>query len=155
MGLLSILKPKDGATHYRKRVGRGIGSGLGGYSGKGGKGQTQRSGGGIRRGFEGGQTPLHRRLPKFGFSNQAFRANRASIVSTSQLEKLGNSDITPEVIYSAGLVKPGVRVKILFDTVPTSKMKIIVHAMSASAKKALEGAGSSVQIIETKKSEKK
>ena len=88
MSLLSELAPKEGSTHYRKRVGRGIGSGLGGYSGKGGKGQTQRSGGSIRRGFEGGQTPLHRRLPKFGFTNAAF-ADKYDIVNISQLEKVG------------------------------------------------------------------
>lgn len=93
MKLLSLLKPNDGATHYRKRVGRGIGSGLGGYSGKGGKGQTQRSGGSIRRGFEGGQTPLHRRLPKFGFTNAQFKRSY-TLLTYKDLESLGVKNIT-------------------------------------------------------------
>ena len=87
MSLLSKLSPAEGSTHYRKRVGRGIGSGLGGYSGKGGKGQTQRSGGGIRRGFEGGQTPLHRRLPKFGLRHVALET-KYQIINLSQFVKV-------------------------------------------------------------------
>lgn len=106
MKLLSNLKPNEGSVHYRKRVGRGIGSGLGGYSGKGGKGQTQRSGGSIRRGFEGGQTPLHRRLPKFGFTNALFK--KAYVLLTFEdLENLGSKidlDVLNKV-YKAGPYK--------------------------------------------------
>lgn len=83
MSLLSSLSPKKGSKTSPKRLGRGIGSGLGGTSGKGHKGQLARTGGTVRRGFEGGQTPMHRRLPKFGFSNVAF-ATEFDIVNLSQ-----------------------------------------------------------------------
>lgn len=144
MGLLSQLSPKDGSTHYRKRVGRGIGSGLGGYSGKGGKGQTQRSGGGIRRGFEGGQTPLHRRLPKFGFTNVAF-ANNFEIVNLSQLEKL-SGEITPEVLKKHGLIQNG-PVKILGNGSLKKSLTVKAQKFSETAKKAIEAAGGKTEVI--------
>src|SRR6188472_4366074 len=103
MSLLSDLKPKAGSTGYRKRVGRGHGSGLGGTAGKGHKGQKARAGGRVRWGFEGGQTPMMRRLPKFGFSNVAF-ANEYDIFNVGQLEQLG-STITPETLKKAGLLR--------------------------------------------------
>lgn len=144
MGLLSELKPKDGSTHYRKRVGRGIGSGLGGYSGKGGKGQTQRSGGSIRRGFEGGQTPLHRRLPKFGFTNVEF-ANRFEIVNIDALGKFaGNVGI--EDLKKAGFVNHG-PVKILGRGKLSVGLKVSAHKFSASAQKAIEAAGGSIEVL--------
>ena len=86
MSLLASLKPKAGSTHYQKRIGRGIGSGMGGTSTKGHKGQLARTGGTVRRGFEGGQTPLSRRLPKFGFTNAAF-ATEYQIINLSDLNK--------------------------------------------------------------------
>ncbi len=143
MSLLSELSPKAGSTHYRKRVGRGIGSGLGGYSGKGGKGQTQRSGGSIRRGFEGGQTPLHRRLPKFGFSNEAF-ATHYEIINLSQLADF-SGEVTMETLKKAGLVNKG-PVKILGMGKITKALTVKVHKFSESAKKAIEAAGGKTEI---------
>lgn len=144
MSLLSQLSPATGSKHARKRVGRGIGSGLGGYSGKGGKGQTQRSGGSIRRGFEGGQTPLHRRLPKFGFTNVAF-ATETEIVNLGRLEKL-TGEVNPETLKKAGLIH-GERVKILGNGEIKKALTVKAHAFSESAKKAIEAAGGKVEIL--------
>lgn len=145
MSLLTKLSPAEGSTHYRKRVGRGIGSGLGGYSGKGGKGQTQRSGGGIRRGFEGGQTPLHRRLPKFGFSNASFET-RFEIVNLSDLEKI-NGDVSPEMLSKAGLVKKDALVKILAKGELKKAVNVKAHKFSEKAKAAIEKAGGKVEVL--------
>jgi large subunit ribosomal protein L15 len=145
MSLLSKLSPAEGSTHYPKRVGRGIGSGLGGYSGKGGKGQTQRSGGGIRRGFEGGQTPLHRRLPKFGFSNVAFET-KYEVLNLSDLEKV-NGDISPESLSKAGLVKKTSLVKILAGGELKKAVNVKAHKFSEKAKQAIEKAGGKVEVL--------
>ena len=145
MSLLGKLSPAEGSTHYRKRVGRGIGSGLGGYSGKGGKGQTQRSGGGIRRGFEGGQTPLHRRLPKFGFSNVAFET-KYEVINLSDFEKV-NGDITPETLAKAGLVKKTANVKILAKGELKKAVNVKAHKFSEKAKAAIEKAGGKVEVL--------
>lgn len=144
MSLLSNLSPAEGSTHYRKRVGRGIGSGLGGWSGKGGKGQTQRSGGSIRRGFEGGQTPLHRRLPKFGFTNAAF-ATKHEIVNIGQLEKF-NGEISPESLKTAGVIH-GSRVKVLGQGELKKALIVKAHMFSESAKKAIEAAGGKIEVL--------
>ncbi len=145
MSLLSKLTPGEGATHYRKRVGRGIGSGLGGYSGKGGKGQTQRSGGGIRRGFEGGQTPLHRRLPKFGFSNVAFET-KYEVVNLSQLSKL-SGQIDPQVLAAKGLVKKNALVKVLGNGELKSAVTVKAHKFSDKAKQLIEKAGGKAEVL--------
>lgn len=145
MSLLTKLSPAEGSTHYRKRVGRGIGSGLGGYSGKGGKGQTQRSGGGIRRGFEGGQTPLHRRLPKFGFSNVAFET-KFEVINLSDLEKV-SGDVTPETLAQAGLVKKTSLVKILAKGELKKAVTVKAHKFSEKAKAAIEKAGGKVEVL--------
>lgn len=144
MSLLAELSPTKGSTHYRKRVGRGIGSGLGGYSGKGGKGQTQRSGGSIRRGFEGGQTPLHRRLPKFGFTNAAF-ANNFEIVNIGKLVDF-KGEVSPETMKANGFIS-GVKLKILAQGELKTALKVKAHKVSEAAKKAIEAAGGSVEII--------
>ncbi len=144
MSLLSQLSPKAGSTHYRKRVGRGIGSGLGGYSGKGGKGQTQRSGGSIRRGFEGGQTPLHRRLPKFGFTNVAF-ANEYEVINIGQLENF-KGEVSVETLKAARMIQ-GDRLKVLAKGTLKKALKVKAHKVSEAAKKAIEAAGGSVEII--------
>src|SRR5438105_1880792 len=94
MSLLSTLAPAKGAKHYQKRLGRGRGSGLGQTSGKGHKGQLARTGGKVRRGFEGGQSPLSRRLPKFGFNNTDFET-KYSVVNLSDLAKL-SGEVTPD-----------------------------------------------------------
>ncbi len=145
MSLLSKLKPKEGSTHYRKRVGRGIGSGLGGFSGKGGKGQTQRSGGSIRRGFEGGQTPLHRRLPKFGFKNVDF-ANEFQIVNLSQLTKFSGT-VDPESLVKAGVISKNIPLKVLGNGKLDKALTIKAHKFSAKAQESIQQAGGKVEVI--------
>lgn len=144
MSLLSTLSPKAGSKHAPKRVGRGIGSGLGGTSGKGHKGQLARTGGRVRRGFEGGQTPMHRRLPKFGFSNVAF-ATEFDIVNISQLADF-SGEVTPEVLQQTGLVGKGL-VKILGNGEIKKALTVKAHKFSASAQKAIEAAGGKVEVI--------
>lgn len=144
MSLLSKLKPNPGSTGYRKRVGRGTGSGLGGTSGKGHKGQKARTGGRVRWGFEGGQTPLMRRLPKFGFSNVAFE-NRYDVFNLADLNKLG-SEVTPETLEKAGLLRHG-RIKILAKGELKSAVTVRAHKFSAAAKAAIEKAGGKVEVI--------
>ncbi|MNL12854.1 50S ribosomal protein L15 [compost metagenome] len=144
MSLLKTLAPANGSTHSPKRIGRGIGSGMGGTSTKGHKGQLARTGGKVRRGFEGGQTPLHRRLPKFGFSNVAF-ANNFEIVNLSQLAKF-SGEVTPESLYAAGLVSKGA-VKILGNGELKTALTVKAHKFSESAKKAIEAAGGKVEVI--------
>lgn len=144
MSLLSSLRPKWGATGYRKRVGRGTGSGLGGTAGKGHKGQKARTGGRVRWGFEGGQTPMMRRLPKFGFSNVRFETGY-DIFNLGQLEKLGK-EVTPETLKAAGLLSWG-RVKILGNGKITKPVTVRAHKFSASAKEAIEKAGGKAEVI--------
>lgn len=145
MSLLSKLQPKKGSTHYQKRIGRGIGSGMGGTSTKGHKGQLARTGGTVRRGFEGGQTPLSRRLPKFGFTNAAF-ANVFQIVNLSDLSKVeGNVD--PSSLYKAGLVTKKAQVKVLAKGELKKAVTVKAHAFSAKAKEAIEKAGGKTEVI--------
>ncbi len=140
--LLATLKPNDGATHYRKRVGRGIGSGLGGYSGKGGKGQTQRSGGSIRRGFEGGQTPLHRRLPKFGFTNGKFRT-RYNVLTMKDLNALGATATIADLEKS---FKKG-PFKVINTGKLEKKLNLEVNKITAQAKSVIEKLGGVVKLV--------
>lgn len=144
MSLLANLSPAEGSTHYQKRVGRGRGSGLGQTSGKGHKGQLARSGGKVRRGFEGGQTPLIRRLPKFGFSNVDFQVE-VHIVNLSQLEKLSGT-VTPASLKEAGVVH-GSPVKILGNGKLTKSLTVQAHFFSKSAKEAIEAAGGKAEVI--------
>src|SRR5512140_2562306 len=110
---LSKLRPPKGATAKRKRVGRGMGSGMGKTSTRGHKGQGSRSGSRLMRGFEGGQMPLHRRLPKRGFTN-IFRTEYA-VVNLGRLAELGETEITPEVLQKRGLAGKNDLVKVLGD----------------------------------------
>lgn len=144
MNTLSQLKPAVGSTHYRKRVGRGIGSGIGGTSAKGDKGQLARSGGKVRRGFEGGQTPLSRRLPKFGFSNVRFQT-KYQIVNLDTLEML-TGEVTPESLLAQGVVSKGL-VKILGNGKLTKALNVKAHKASQSAKDAIEKAGGKLEIL--------
>lgn len=144
MSLLAELKPKKGSTHKKRRVGRGDASGWGGTAGKGHKGQKARSGAPIPRGFEGGQTPLARRLPKFGFTNARFKTVY-EIVNLRQLEAL-NGDVSPESLQSSGLVGKGL-VKILGDGELSKALNVKAHKFSASAKAAIEKAGGSVEVV--------
>src|SRR3954449_11516804 len=109
---LSNLRPAKGSTQARKRVGRGPGSGLGKTAGKGHKGHKARTGGGTNPGFEGGQMPMFRRLPKRGFTNPFRVENQA--VNLSRLKQVSSTEVSPETLYSAGLIgKPDAPVKLL------------------------------------------
>jgi len=145
---LSNLKPKKGARHAKKRVGRGPGSGHGKTSARGEKGQKSRSGFSRMRGFEGGQMPLHRRLPKRGFTN-IFKKDHA-VVNVSDLERFDNGTVVDEAMLRAnGLVKGQTEggVKILGNGELTKKLTVNAHKFSASARKQIEAAGGSCQEI--------
>ena len=145
---LSNLKPADGSKHSDNfRRGRGHGSGNGKTAGKGHKGQKARSGGGTRPGFEGGQMPLYRRIPKRGFTN----INTKDIVgiNVSALEKFDDgAEVTVEALVEAGVVSnPRDGVKILGNGELTKKLTVKVNAFSASAKEKIEAAGGSCAVI--------
>jgi len=124
-----------------KRVGRGIGSGRGKTSTRGHKGQRSRSGASLKPGFEGGQNPLYRRLPKRGFNRKRFEKNLA-IVNLSQIETLGEPVVTPEILMARGVVKKQPwGVKVLGNGELSSSVTIKAHAFSASAKEKIEKAG--------------
>lgn len=144
MSLLSQLAPKPGAKHYQKRVGRGRGSGLGQTAGMGHKGQIARSGGRVRRGFEGGQTPLSRRLPKFGFNN-IFRVEY-SVVNIAQLNKLDGT-VGPEELLKAGLIHR-LPVKILGNGEIKKSLTVKAHKFSEKARESIEKAGGKIEVIE-------
>jgi large subunit ribosomal protein L15 len=144
---LHELKPNPGAKHRRKRLGCGESSGLGKTSGRGHKGQKSRSGGGVRPGFEGGQMPLHRRLPKKGFSNVAFRPTVA-VVNVAQLnERFEDGDtVSEETLRAKGLVSGRCdMVKVLGNGDIERKLTVAVDALSATAKAKIEKAGGSVE----------
>jgi large subunit ribosomal protein L15 len=144
---LHELKPNDGATHSKKRVGRGSGSGLGKTSGRGQKGQNSRSGGGVRLGFEGGQTTLFKRLPKKGFKNP-FRKEFA-VVNLSDLNRYEeNTEVTPELLLQDRVIRKELDgVKILGRGNLEVKLTVKAHKFSASAKEAIESAGGTVEVI--------
>ena len=137
---LDDLKPRQGSTHKRKRVGRGPGSGLGKTAGKGHKGQKSRSGYSQRVGFEGGQMPLIRRMPKRGFTN-VFRVEYAT-VNLSQLGDLG-AEVGPELLLERGLVRAGKPVKVLGDGEIKTAVKVTASKFSRAAKEKIEAAGGS------------
>ncbi len=142
---LSNLSPKEGSTKQRKRLGRGPGSGHGKTAGRGHKGYKSRSGSGVKPGFEGGQMPLQRRLPKRGFNN-IFKKEFA-IVSLSQLEAIAGSDvITTESLVQAGMVKKGAAVKVLANGTIGKAVKVQVEKVSAKAKELIEAAGGEVVV---------
>lgn len=151
MSLLSQLAPKAGSTHYRKRVGRGIGSGLGGTSAKGHKGQLARTGGKVRRGFEGGQTPLSRRLPKFGFTNVSF-ANKYEEVSLAALNKF-DGVVDAAVLYKAKLIKKNSKFKVLAKGELTKAITLKADYISKKAQEQIEKLGGKVEIVAPKKRE--
>jgi large subunit ribosomal protein L15 len=143
--ILSNLKPRSGSTHSRKRVGRGNGSGLGGTAGMGHKGQKARAGGRVRRGFEGGQSPLVRRLPKFGFTNAAFKT-RYEIINLDELSAYGN-DISPESLVTQGRIGAKSLLKVLGNGKLEQPVNIKAHKFSEAAKAAIEKAGGKVEVI--------
>ena len=143
---LSDLAPSPGSRKKRKRVGRGPGSGHGKTACRGHKGQNARSGGGTKPGFEGGQMPLQRRLPKRGFTN-IFQKNRI-IVNVGALDKLQETTITPEVLVAEGVIKDiGDGVKILGNGDVTRAITVKAHAFSASAKEKIEKAKGSIELL--------
>ncbi|BAD42038.1 50S ribosomal protein L15 [Symbiobacterium thermophilum] len=145
---LHELAPNPGARHERKRVGRGIGSGLGKTSGRGHKGQKARSGGGVRPGFEGGQMPLTRRLPKRGFSNAPFKV-RYEVVNVADLERFeAGTVVTPELLDETRVCKNATKgVKVLGTGELTKALTVRAHAVSESARQKIEAAGGKVEVI--------
>ena len=140
---LNGIKPADGAKHYKRRVGRGIGSGLGKTAGRGHKGQKSRAGGYHKVGFEGGQMPLQRRLPKRGFKSQSLQYN-AEITLTS-LERLGAAEVDLLTLKAAGLVGELAKVvKVVKTGALTKAVKLTGIGATAGAKAAIEAVGGSV-----------
>ena len=146
---LSNLKPANGATKKTKRIGRGAGSGHGGTSTRGHKGAGSRSGNSRKIGFEGGQMPLQRRLPKFGFKN----INRVEYngINIDVLQRLadqhGISEINQQVLVERGLASRNDKIKILGRGELKASVKVTAHAFTATAKTAIENAGGSVNTI--------
>ncbi len=145
---LHELKPNAGSTASRKRVGRGAGSGLGKTSGKGHKGQNARSGGGVRPGFEGGQLPLFRRLPKRGFSNYEFKTRYAT-VNVEDLEVFEeNTVVTIDLLKEKGLIKKELDgLKILGNGNLTKKLTVRADKFTNSAKAKIENIGGKTEVI--------
>ena len=140
---LNGIKPADGAKHYKRRVGRGIGSGLGKTAGRGHKGQKSRAGGYHKVGFEGGQMPLQRRLPKRGFKSHQLQYN-AEVTLTS-LELLGAAEVDMLTLKQAGLVKESAKtIKIIKTGAITKAVKVTGVGATAGAKAAIEAVGGSV-----------
>jgi large subunit ribosomal protein L15 len=144
---LSNLSPQDGSTKQKKRVGRGPGSGHGKTAGRGHKGFKSRSGSGIKPGFEGGQMPLYRRLPKRGFTN--VHAKLYEIVSLSQLDKFeANTEIDTAKLVESNIVSKGSLVKVLANGEIKKAVTVKVYKVSAQAKAQIENAGGKVIFIE-------
>lgn len=145
---LHELERNTAAKHVRKRVGRGMGSGLGKTSGRGEKGQKARSGVSIKATFEGGQLPLYRRLPKRGFSNSDFKVRYATI-NISDLNRFADgTEVTPELLHDTGLLKNQLDgVKVLGNGECTKKLTVKANKFSKSAVEKLEKAGSKIEVI--------
>ncbi len=150
---LSNLKPAKGATKKRKRIARGVGSGYGGHSStRGNKGQKSRSGASIPVWFEGGQMPLQRRIPKFGFKNRFRKEYRGvNLDRIAKLIEAGQADasqpITPDVLVALGVVRKGDLVKILGGGEAGSGLTLQAHAFSASARAKIESAGGTATVV--------
>lgn len=144
---LHELQPAEGSRKVRNRVGRGTSSGNGKTSGRGQKGQNSRSGGGVRLGFEGGQTPLFRRLPKRGFSN--VNRKEYAVVNLETLNRFEDgTEVTPVVLVEAGIVKnEKAGIKILGNGELTKKLTVKAAKFSKSAQEAIEAAGGSIEVI--------
>lgn len=144
---LHELSPVEGARHAKKRVGRGTGSGTGKTAGKGNKGQNSRSGGGVRPGFEGGQTPLFKRLPKRGFTN--VNRKEYAIVNVEQLNSFKDGEtVSLELLVKAGLVKKEYDgVKVLGNGQLEKKLTVKATKFSKSAEKAIIEAGGTIEVI--------
>lgn len=146
---LNTIKASPGSVHRRKRLGRGAGSGHGQTSGKGDKGQLARSGGSVRPGFEGGQMPLYRRIPKKGFKNPGRRDH--AVINLSDLSREGafsGAEVTMETLTQAGLIKGQFDRLVVLGTGDVKKaFQVKAHRISASAKAKLEKAGGKVELL--------
>ena len=144
---IDTLQPAEGARTSKKRLGRGIGSGLGKTSGKGHKGQWARSGGGVRPGFEGGQMPLTRRVPKRGFNN--IFAEEWIAINLSALEKFEDGSVVDaEALAQKGIIKKAnLPVKVLANGKLTKKLEVKLNAYSASAAQKIEALGGKAEVI--------
>jgi len=145
MNLSNIRAPKK-SSEKRKRVGRGMGSGMGKTSTRGHKGQRSRSGSRMMRGFEGGQMPLHRRMPKRGFTN-IFR-KEYNVVNLEKLAALGETTITPEFLLKAGVVSSRKPVKILGDGELSTAITVHAHKFSKSAQEKITKAGGKFEVLQ-------
>ncbi|HOO22943.1 MAG TPA: 50S ribosomal protein L15 [Clostridia bacterium] len=146
---LHTVSPAPGSVTPSKRLGRGIGSGLGKTSGKGHKGQWARSGGGVRPGFEGGQMPLIRRIPKRGFKNAQFK-KIYSVINVEVLERFDNGTvITPELLLENGIIRKieEYGVKVLGNGELTKKLTVKANKFTESAIQKIEGAGGKVEVL--------
>ena len=143
---LETLRPPRGSRHRKVRVGRGMGSKLGKTSGAGNKGQKSRRGYSRRRGFEGGQMPLHRRIPKRGFNNPFGSA--FAIINLEELNAFpAGETVTPELLSAHGFVRTQQQIKVLGDGELKTKLAIRAHAFSASAKEKITKAGGSFEVL--------
>jgi large subunit ribosomal protein L15 len=143
---LNTIKAQPGATHARKRLGRGSGSGHGPTAGKGDKGQLQRSGGSVRPGFEGGQMPLYRRIPKRGFKNVGRRTN--AIMNLHDLEKLSLKEVTLDALTTGNILKGRYdRLTILGTGQLTKALVVKAHRISGTAQEAIKKAGGSFELL--------
>ena len=145
---LHELNKVEGSTHRRKVVGRGPGSGHGKTSGRGEKGQKARSGGGVHIWFEGGQTPLYKRLPRRGFSNARF-ATKYAVVNVSDLNRFKDGEVvTPELLIESGLVKKELNgIKILGNGTLEKKLTVKANRFSSAAVTKIESAGGTAEVI--------
>ena len=145
---LNTMKPNYGATTARKRVGRGVGSGTGKTSGAGEKGQNARSGGGVHPWFEGGQTPLYRRIAKRGFSNAMFKTEYA-VINLSDLNKFEEgTEVTPQLLKEMGILKKQLDgVKVLGQGKLEKKLVVKANKFSETAKKEIEKLGEKAEVI--------
>ena len=143
------FKPNPGATHKRKRIGRGPGSGHGKTATRGNKGQWSRSGTSSKRGFEGGQMPLHRRIPKRGFTNAPFAKEHTEINVSDLVRFEGGAKVGPQELVSSGLVRKiaSYGVRVLGDGKIDRALHVSAHYFTASAKEKIEKAGGSVEVI--------
>lgn len=143
---LNTIKAQPGATHYRKRLGRGSGSGHGPTAGKGDKGQLARSGGTSRPGFEGGQMPLYRRIPKRGFNNVGRRTQ--AVLNLHDLERIGMKDVSLETLVAANAVKGRFDRLTILGTGELKKAVVVkAHRISPSAQEGIKKAGGSFELI--------
>ena len=145
---LNELKYTEGSKKANKRVGRGSSSGTGKTSGRGENGQKKRSGGKVRVGFEGGQLPLYRRLPKRGFSNAMFKT-RYAVINVSDLNRFEEgTEITPELLFEMGIIKKQLSgIKVLGNGKLEKKLTVRAHVFSSTAKEKIEKAGGKAEVI--------